>query len=229
MKDLDQLTRELDQHEKTFGFKPSQVEQGSDEWKKIKLGVISASNVSKAVSVRAGKFSDTAKTYMSQIVAEILTGEQKEITGKSLEWGVEHEEEMRMAYSFTTGHPVVEFPFIFKDESMRYGCSPDALTVKGGCEIKCPFASENHVKTVTEGFIKREYIYQVQYSMWVTGRDTWDFCSYDKRFRKAPLHIIPLEKDEKIHTQFDEILPEFCLEVDKKLEKFDVEWGFQWR
>jgi len=58
--------------------------QGSEAWFNLKLGVISASNASKVVAKRD---SDTRLTYMSELVAQVCTGDQEEINSKYLSRG----------------------------------------------------------------------------------------------------------------------------------------------
>ncbi|MDW5785046.1 YqaJ viral recombinase family protein, partial [Klebsiella pneumoniae] len=51
---------------------------------------------------------------------------------------------------------------------------PDGLCSDGrGLELKCPFTSRDFMKFRLGGFeaIKSAYMAQVQFSMWVTGKD----------------------------------------------------------
>ncbi|KKL86830.1 hypothetical protein LCGC14_1940760, partial [marine sediment metagenome] len=74
----------------------SDIIQGSDEWYKIRLGKVTASNFSKVLAKGQGK---TRKAYMLKLAAERLTGESQEsYSNGSMDWGTEHEDEARRHY-----------------------------------------------------------------------------------------------------------------------------------
>lgn len=227
---MNALTKKFEQslarHIDVLGFDPRDVEQTSFEWFQMRLGVITASQVSKVVA-KTG--SQTRINYMAQLVAEIATGEQKDaFSSKATEWGIENEPRAIETYQFITGRPVERVPFVMS-EDMRCGASPDGVTDDLGVEIKCPFNSENHVMSLCEGFIKSDYQWQVQYSMWVSGLDRWDFCSFDPRMKRNNLHIIECEKSEKHQKTLDDAVPQFISDMDKMLYQAGFRWGEQWQ
>jgi hypothetical protein len=201
--------------------------QGSDEWFFMKLGVVGASNASRAVSSKGYRLSDACYTYMNDLITQILVGRKKDISAPQLEWGVENEPHARKLYESIVGE-IETHSFIFKDESLRAGCSPDGISKFGGVEIKCPYNSENHVKAICDREIKREYLYQVQFSMWVTGLERWDFVSYDPRVKRQNLFWMEFTPDKKIFNEFDTILPIFIEEMDRKLASLSIKFGDQW-
>jgi putative phage-type endonuclease len=201
-------------------------EQGSPEWLKAKLGVISASNIAK---VLAKKGTETRAGYVSELVAQIATGEMPEINGRALEWGTMQESVARSAYEFTQGVSVQEVGFIY-GKDRRFGCSPDGIISdkNKGLEIKCPYTSKVHVDFLAMDKIKLEYYYQVQFSLWVTGLETWDFCSYDPRFKTNILKVYTVEKDLELMERFEKEVPAFIEEMDVLLNKIGVKFGSQW-
>jgi putative phage-type endonuclease len=201
-------------------------EQGSKEWYDSKLGVISASNIS---CVLAKKGTATRESYISELVAQIATGEMAQIDGPALRWGKENETPARSAYEMVTGFDVEEVGFIYAREK-RIGASPDGLTNKRerGLEIKCPFTTKVHIDFLTMDKVKIEYIYQVQFSMYVTGLNVWDFCSFDKRMKKNQIKIIPIERDLKLMERFENEIGDFIIEMDLVLKKIDLSFGDQW-
>lgn len=216
----------LEQHIAVLGFDPRTVEQQSFEWFKLRLGVITASQVSKVVA-KAGSL--TRQSYMAQLVAEIATGEMKDaFSSKATEWGIENEPRAIETYQFITGRSVERVPFVMSSD-MRCGASPDGVTDDRGVEIKCPFASENHIMSLCEGTIKKEYQWQVQFSMWVSGLDRWDFCSFDPRMKRNNLHIIECERSDKMQATLSDAIPQFISEMDKMLFEAGFAWGEQWR
>lgn len=202
-------------------------EQGSPEWFLAKNGVISASKIKYPL---AKKGTEGRSTYISELVAQIATGEMPEINARAMEWGKAHEEVARSAYELCEGVFVKEAGFIYGKDK-RTGCSPDGLVLEKnkGVEIKCPYTSTVHVDFLAMDKIKLEYIYQCQFSLWVSGLETWDFCSFDPRFKKNLLKIVTLERDQSLMERFDNEIPEFIKEMDAVLEKLEIKWGSQWQ
>lgn len=226
------ISNDIIQH--VTGIDLTKVEQGSEEWMSLRLGVITASEVWKVLSKpKSGKtWSDTKNTYLNTLIGEVCTGVTKEVKARTLEWGKEYEIEARMSFEFYSGLVVKEVPIIFKDESLRMACSPDGLCSDGaGLELKCPNTTEVFIDLALNGIkaMKKEYTAQVQYSMWVTNKDVWHFSNYDPRMPggKEIVHI-PVERDEKMMEKFDELIPEFIEKMDAGLRKLDIKFGNQW-
>ncbi|WP_062266951.1 lambda exonuclease family protein [Endozoicomonas arenosclerae] len=168
--------------------------------------------------------------YLAELVAQVCTGLiPDEINAKALVWGKEHEEHARDAYSAKTFEIVRDVPLIYKNDSMRFGCSPDGLCSNYGLELKCPWVSKTYIEFICADKIKPEYIKQCQFSMWITDLDRWDFANFDPRMRAKKLHIETIERDEKLMSLFDEAGAEFIADMDAMLSKMGVEFGAQWR
>ncbi len=226
MKSLKDVSRLYDAFQKRYGIAIADAQQGSTMWQILKLGVISASNVNKAVA-KAG--SETRNTYLAELCAQICTGTFDELNSKYLEWGNFHEDAARSYYEFSTGNEVKQLPFVFKDDSFRMGCSPDGIVNETkGVEIKCPFNAVHFVKFLVEDKIKSEYVWQYQYSLWVMDATHWDFVQYHPSMKKNPMKILTVEKDEKIFKIFDELIPKFIEDLDKMLAKAGFRFGEQW-
>lgn len=228
MKTVEQIQSELISYQDRIGFNPAQVEQGSYEWQCLKLGVISASNIERAL---AKKGTATRSTYMAELVAQVCTREFPEVNAKALQWGKDNEASARSAYEFATNDSVAQVGFIFKDSSLRIGISPDGIVSnKGkGLELKCPFSTRTYVEFVTDGKIKPEYEKQCQLSMWVTDSGEWDFYNYDPRMNRKMLHGVTIARDVELMKRFDQELPEFIQDMDKMLATLGFEFGDQWK
>jgi len=202
------------------------VEQGSDAWKIPKLGVISGSNILKAL---AKKGTETRNSYLMDLVGQIATKRFDEINAKTLEYGTVNEPAARAAYEFETGLSVDSIGFIYCEER-RIGVSPDGLIpgIKKGLEIKNPFTARVHADFLCNEKIKNEYFMQVMFSLYVTGLETWDFCSYHSAFKSNMLKIKTFGRDDKIFERFDNEIPEFLKELDEALAKINLSWGQQW-
>ncbi len=215
------------------GIDINEIQQGSTDWLKLRLGVITASEAGKVISKpRSGKtWTDTKKSYFYTLLAEICTREIVEVSAKPLAWGKDNEEAARTLFEFTTDVMVAEVPIIYKDESLRTACSPDGLCSDSrGLELKCPFTSRDFMKFRLGGFdaIKNEYMAQVQFSMWVTDKESWYFANYDPRMKREGIHHVIVERDSKFMDEFDEFVPDFIEKMDLALAEIGFNFGEQW-
>lgn len=212
----------------------SAAEQGTKEWLSERLGVVTASKAYNVIKKGRGGngYAATRNTYMMELIAEVCTGESPEVKGKPLEWGNDHEPIAREVYEAKTFSVVDEFGLIYKDESKRFGASPDGLIDDdGGIEIKCPFTTPVHLDTIINGTIKPEYICQMQFIMWVTDRKWMDFCSFDPRMIgdvDKRLCVIRIERDQNMMDDFEVEMPLFINDMDQVLSGIGVEFGQQW-
>ncbi|MBO9667845.1 MAG: YqaJ viral recombinase family protein [Bdellovibrio sp.] len=202
------------------------AQQGSVAWLMLKMGVLSASNATKIV---AKKDSETRLTYLAELVGQVCTGEMKDIDSAAIDWGRTYEDEARSTYEFAQGVMTIPVPFVFMDDTFRVGCSPDGIVSENkGHEIKCPYNTGNYIKFLAEEKIKSEYVWQAQFSMYVTEAELWDMSQYDPRMRKSPLHTVTIERDEKAQATLADAVPQFIADMDKMLEKIGIPFGDQW-
>ena len=225
MKSKKEFLEDLKKFESKLGFDPSEVEQSSEEWHKMKIGVISASNAHKLLSKTS---TEKYKTYMNELIAEVCTGEYNDVSSKSMQWGKDQEQSAISAYEFHTGKEVYTLPFVYKDEYMRCGCSPDAVTDDRPIEAKAPKTSKVHVDFLFDGIMKKEYVVQCQYQAWIMDAKLIDFISYDPRMSKNMFHKKTLERDEKMIETFNDSVSQFIFNMDKKLISLGFKFGQQW-
>lgn len=176
-------------------------QQRTPEWFKERSGKFTGSRFADVLSrnKRTGAPNKAYHDLIWQIVVERLTGVPTEgPNGFALQWGQDVEPYAREAYELETGLVVSQTGFIIHPEFEFVGCSPDGLIGKdGGLEMKCPKSSEIHLERFLSG-IPEEYIPQVHGSMWVTGREWWDFVSYDPRMpEQLRMFRIRINRDEK--------------------------------
>jgi hypothetical protein len=154
-------------------FKIYTFPQGTDEWHKVKLGVISASHFSDVLAKGRGK---TRHAYMTKLCAEILTGTHKEgYCNADMRRGIEQEPAARAEYEFITGNEVNEIGFAI---SGNIGCSPDGLIrINGGLEVKCVIP-EVQIETLRRNDVPTAHKAQIQGCMLVLNCGWWDFMSY---------------------------------------------------
>lgn len=165
------------------------LEQGSEEWLKIRLGKFTASQA-QAISAK-GK---GLETLIFEKVAEILTGKQKfQYVTNDMERGNELESMARDSYEIETGRLVKQVGFVELDE--HTGCSPDGLVDEDGLvEIKCP-NDAIFVRYLHDKKIDPAYVWQMQMQMLVTGREWVDFVVFNPNLPKMT-SVVRVDLDE---------------------------------
>lgn len=230
MLNLDQYAKQIKTFQDKFGSDVILGEQGSEAWLQSRLGVITASNASKVV---AKVDSETRKTYMLELVAQIATGVTEELNTKYTEWGKLHEESCRSTYEFENDVEIQQVGFIFKDDSFREGVSVDGLAKYPfglvPTEFKCPYNTVHYLKFILDSKIKKEYEWQCQFGMRVIDSDLYHVSQYDPRMRVKPFGTIIFEKDEKAQATLNDAVPQFISDMDKLLSELGVSFGSQWR
>lgn len=195
------------------------MEQRSDEWFRARLGKVTASGVSKILPGKSGKYSTSRATYMTELICQELTQivPEQGYMGKAVERGNEKEPDAR--YEYEGRHGMVDlFGFQLHPEIPKFGASPDFICKPdGGGEIKCP-NTETHLKTIIEGFVKPEYIVQMNVNMMCFGAKWWDFVSFDDRL---PAGLAYYEKrfirDELLCSEIKTEVEIFVSEMEERL------------
>lgn len=176
-------------------------------------------------------YGDMRQGYMAELVGQIVTGLlPDEMSFKQCEWGNDHEDSARALFELELGVDVEVPAFIYKDDTKRCGVSPDGLIVgkKIGLELKCPFTTKVFVEFAACDKIKKEYIEQCQYSMWVTGYEGWYFANYDPRIKTKNLHWVLIDRDQAYMDKYDLAFVNFTKDMDVMLDKLDMKFGDQW-
>ena len=246
MKTNAELIQDLAELEHVFGFNPATVDQTSEQWHLLRLGCFTASKAEYLIKKKHGSkgtdygvdflpatIKDSKRnTYMIELVTEIATAALPEdVRAKPLQWGRDHEAAAREAYEAATFTTFTEIPFIYRDSTMRAGISPDGLNDDnvGGLELKCPWSSKVFVDFLANEEIKPEYRHQCQFSMWVTGRDYWDFSNFDPRMvNTKKLHYVRIDRCPEAMAVFDEAFIDFVIDMDAMLKRIGAEYGQQW-
>ena len=148
-----------------------------------------------------------AETYALECAIEALTTESDSYSNASMERGNEKEIEAIEHFMEVTGHCVEKYgnDQEFVELGDHVGATPDGLIGDhAGVEGKAP-NSKTHFFYLTalkdvETFKKscKNYYWQCQGNMYVTGRKEWYFFSYDDRFKNEEhrLFILKIERNE---------------------------------
>lgn len=229
------LAKMIEQRSQAFKEKSSidltKVSQGSEEWLKAKLGVISASNAYKVVSKgRGNEPSKTRRTYMLELCAQVATGVFEEVNSKHMEWGRNNEDAARSSYEFALKKEVYETAFIFKDDSFRCGVSVDGIVVQDetALELKCPYNSVHFLDFILDEEMKNEWEWQCQFGMWVTKTKNYHMAQFDPRMKKTMFHYIDVPFNPEMQAKLDVEVPKFIAEMDAILAKLGFKFGEQW-
>jgi hypothetical protein len=197
--------------------------QDTEQWRLDRAGSLGASKIAVALArlKRSGERTAAAEDFMYELAAERITG----IPAKRVNpmyWGRELEDEARASYAFLTNLPVVQIGIIPHPTIEGAHASPDALVGdEGGLEIKCP-TSGTHLRTLLEQAVPEDHLPQVHWAMACSGRQWWDFVSYDPRF-PDPLQFFQkrVMRDTTIIAGMEAEALDFLGEVGAKLLKLD--------
>ena len=190
-------------------------EQRSESWFSMIAGNVGASGVDKIITTK-GEPSKQRDEYMMTLAAERITGRgEVGYTTQAMLNGIEREAEARTLFEMAYGVEVQQVGCIFKDDLRRCHCSPDGLVGdKSGYEVKNPL-SKNHVKYLLAGKLPTEYFCQVQFSLYVSERESWYFMSHYPGLKPF---IIEVQRDEKWIEKCHSELAQFNDELSKMVE-----------
>lgn len=190
------------------------VDQYSDAWNKLRLGLPSSSQFKKIITEKKGELSKSRTDYMYHLLAEKALGRPIDtFTTPAMERGSELEPEAVGYYEFMEGVEAKRIGFV-TDDNRRYGCSPDRLIGEDGLlEIKCP-SPNTHMRYLLEGSHEADYRQQVQGQLLVTGRKWVDLISYHPEFpENLKLAIVRIEADWEYQGLLSNALDEFLSEM----------------
>ncbi len=195
-----------------------ELDQGSEDWLKIRLGKITAS-VSDKILTSTGKTSSQAQALVNSKIAELLTGNMPDnYSNKHMDRGTELEPEARGYVEFVTGTSFQEIGFM--DSEKGWGCSPDGINEykKIGLEIKCP-SPAIHIAYLRDNKVPSKYLSQIQMSMLVSGYDSWVFCSYSDSIKSL---VIKVRRDDAYCDALELALIKLSAQIKREVEEFTI-------
>ncbi len=187
-------------------------QQGTPEWFAARLGCVTASRIA---DVMMKPTTAGYQNYRAQLICERLTGVPTEtFTSAAMQHGTDTEPQARAFYEMETGLEVAEVGFIPHPTIEGSGASPDGTVGDVGLvEIKCPQPAE-HIRTLTGGDIKRQYVLQMQWQMACTGREWCDFVSFNPALPfDMQIHIQRVEADAALQSEITEAVQAFIKDV----------------
>jgi len=188
-----------------------------EAWLQLRQSRFTGSEIHKLMGSPRNKsevLSETAKTYIYEKAAVILTSQQPEVFGRALEWGKTYEKD---AFTYFANESFDEWTyyggetFTFIEYNEYSGFSPDGLG-NGILEIKCPFNSAIHLKNATINnaedlkSLHPEYYWQMQFGMLATANINGVFVSYDPRMPLSHAMFTAEIELDNVKEQIDEKL-----------------------
>ena len=195
----------------------SDVEQGTQEWLELRLGIATCSELDTLLVNGKGEagFGAGAFTYMDTLIGERITGEAADpFTGnRHTERGHELEGTGRQLFESQTGVTTQQVGIILNH---GIGYSPDSLIgVDGLCEIKTKLP-KFQVGVILGNEIPKDHIAQCQGGLWVSEREWIDFVSY---WPGMPLFIKRAYRDEAMIRKLSERVKIFYEILDERMNK----------
>lgn len=194
------------------------IEQGTEEWFALRAGKATASCFADVLAKGQGKM---RASYLRKVVAERLTGKPMEFYRNAhMDRGKEQEPLALMAYELKSENLVEKVAFIDHD-TLLAGCSPDGLLrgMRRGVEAKCVIPTVQ-IDTIDGGGYPSEHKAQIQGSMWITGFEEWDFCSFSP---DLPAHlrtyIFTVQRDHVYIAELEAEVVRLLADVEKMLAR----------
>lgn len=169
------------------------IEQGSDEWRALRCGILTASEVKKILTPKL-KVANNEKTrqHVYEVAAQRMTEyvEPQYISDDMIRGQTDEIYALEM-YSEHYA-PVTECGFISDTVSGAIvGYSPDGLVGEDGLvEVKSRM-QKYQMQTIADGAVPEEYMLQIQTGLLVSGRKWLDFISYCQRMPLFVKRVYP--------------------------------------
>jgi hypothetical protein len=191
------------------------VEQNSEEWARLRLGIPPASCFSTVLAKgKDGGASTTRRTYLMKLAGEVLTAEPAEnYANGHMQRGHEMEGSARDLYAFTRDVEPEQIGFITNHGA---GCSPDALVGDNGLlEIKSKLP-HLHIEALLRDGIPPEHKAQCQGQLWIAEREWLDLTIY---WPKLPLIVRRVYRDEPYIQSLASSIAAFNDELAQMVER----------
>lgn len=155
------------------------MEQGTDEWRAIRVGIPTASEFKRFITPAKGEYAAAADEYAAELVAASL-GWSKSFRGNSdTDRGNLLEKEAIRWLEMRYGFKGRDVGFCLSDCGF-YGASPDWLTDEGTpCEVKAPDL-HTMIKWKLKGKLPDDHKVQVHGEIYTTGAKRAIFVAYSE-------------------------------------------------
>ena len=196
------------------------LEQGSEEWKAARCGLLTASEMSLILTPKQLKsaYNDKSRSHLYELLAQRITRyvEPHYISDDMLR-GHEDELDAKILYNEKIS-PLQNCGFITNDKwGFKIGFSPDALVGDDGI-IECKSRRQKfQIQTIIENAMPEDFLLQVQTGLLVSELKWCDFISYSGGLPMVTIRVFP---DEKIHNAIVDAATEFEGQLVEKTQKY---------
>lgn len=174
------------------------VIQGSDEWRAMRCGLITASEMGLLMTPKtlAVANNDKSRAHIYELTAQRISRYvEPSYIGDDMLRGYDDEIQARDVYREHYG-PVTEAGFVTNDKwGFTIGYSPDGLIGDDGLIEAKSRAQKYQVQTLLEhqvaGTIPADFVLQAQTGLLVTERKWLDFLSYSGGLPMAIIRVLP--------------------------------------
>jgi len=203
--------------------------QGSHEWLKIRLGIMTASEMKLFFTPKLAKSNDAkARTHVYELLGQRIGGFIEEgFIGDHMLRG--HEDEIRASMLYAENYaPVRHCGFCFTDRfGFPFGFSPDNLVGDDGFIETKSRLPKYQVQSILdhlapeepEAPIPLEYMIQIQSGLLVTGRKWCDFLSYCGGFPMIRVRVFP---DPDLQDKIIEVGKMIEATIQKHIERYEA-------
>lgn len=189
------------------------LDQNSQEWHEIRLGKITASNIS--VLDSNGK---TRQDFIYKKASEILTGLKSEsFNNFHIQRGLELEDEAKEVYEKVYNEKITNVGFV--ELNAFVGCSPDGFVGDDGMiQIKC-LCDHVYFDYIINQKISKTYLYQIQMEMYVCDKKYNEFVIYNPNFDDS-IFRIKIDRDEEIINKIKTNIDKTIKDIKTVLKQF---------
>lgn len=180
------------------------LNQLTDEWLELKLGMLSASILKNVITAKTLKVSasKTNRLFYDEVLSQRIGGEidREGFTSFAMQRGLDDEPFAIEQYEKNYRQKVRGCGFVVNTSlGFRVGWSPDGLVGDDGfIEIKSR-APKYQIQTIldhmagrSEDIIPMEFMMQIQTGLFVSGRLWCDFISFCNGFQMVKIRVFPL-------------------------------------
>ena len=208
----------------TYDIPPPDIGDEIEAWTQARLGKATASRIWEAIAKTKKGWSAYRLKYMSEIIAERLTGMREDVfLSQDMIWGAQSEYEAGIAYERRTKKKLKRGWVFIDHPTIRHtGASPDAMVDDDGLiEIKC-LKSATHIRYLLTREIPEEHMAQMQWQLACTRRAWVDYCCYEPRLPAAlRLNIVRVERNDEAIAEMEMCVSQFQDEIDQAIQSIN--------
>ena len=195
------------------------IPQGSDAWKALRCGKVTASKVADVLArTKGGTWGASRANYRAALVLERMTGQPQDcFQTPAMLHGIQTEPEACEGYCQHMLCTVEQVGFVDHPTIAMSGASPDRVVGDDGIlEAKCP-QPPAHLEILLSNRVPEKYVTQIHWQLACMPDRKWaDFISYNPAFPEAMrLFVQRVPRDDEAIAEIEREVVAFLGEVDE--------------